>query len=61
VMSEQGRLHLLRPNRTGPHSLHSVDVFNRKTWNHPALAGDKLLVRNDHEIVCLQLTIEPGE
>ena len=27
-----------------------------KTWNTPALAGEFLLVRNDQEAVCYQLT-----
>ena len=49
VMSETGKLVLLQPTRTGPNELGSVPVFDAKTWNPIALAGDRLLVRNDRE------------
>jgi hypothetical protein len=32
-------------------------VFENKTWNPPALAGDLLFVRNDKEAACLQLPL----
>lgn len=49
LMSETGKLVLLQPTRTGPNELGSLPVFDAKTWNPIALAGDRLLVRNDRE------------
>jgi hypothetical protein len=31
-----------------------------KVWNAPALAGDRLLVRNDQEAACYRLGIARG-
>jgi hypothetical protein len=28
-----------------------------KTWNHPALVGDRLYVRNDQEAACFQMPV----
>lgn len=57
VMAENGELVLLRPTPEAPHELHRFRVFGAKTWNPPALAGDRLLVRNDREAVALRLAL----
>lgn len=49
LMAESGKLVLLKPDRNGANELGSIPVFDAKTWNPIALAGDRLLVRNDRE------------
>ncbi len=55
LMAETGDLLLLKPGRTGPGERGRLRVLDGKTWNPIALAGDRLLVRNDREAVCLRL------
>ncbi len=57
LMAESGELVLLRPTPEGPNELTRFRVFDSKTWNPIALAGDLLLVRNDREAACLRLPI----
>lgn len=58
LMAESGELVLLRPTRAAPIELARFRVFNSKTWNPIALAGDLLLVRNDREAACLRLPLQ---
>lgn len=55
LMAESGELILLQPTTDAPNELARHRVFNSKTWNPIALAGDLLLVRNDQEAVCLRV------
>ena len=61
LMAESGELVLLRPTRDAPNELARFQVFNAKTWNPIALAGDLLLVRNDQEAACLRLATLPAQ
>nr|NIO59579.1 hypothetical protein [Acidobacteriota bacterium]NIQ30601.1 hypothetical protein [Acidobacteriota bacterium] len=45
-----------RPDEYVEHA--RIDVLEGKTWNHPALAGSSLLVRNAREAVLLELALE---
>jgi len=58
-MAENGELILFRPTPAGPGELHRFRVFDSKTWNPLALAGDLLLVRNDREAAALRLPLAP--
>ncbi len=57
LAAESGELVLLRPTPEAPNEMARFRVFNSKTWNPPALVGDRLLLRNDREAVCLQLPV----
>lgn len=56
VASEDGQVILLRCNPQHNEELGRIQVISGKAWNHPALAGDRLYVRSDAEMACIQLT-----
>ncbi len=49
VQTEEGELVLVEPRPDAHREIARFRVFDRKTWNAPALAGRFLLVRNDVE------------
>lgn len=59
LMAESGELVLLRPTPAAPDELGRFRVFDSKTWNPIALSGERLLVRNDREVACLELKLAP--
>ncbi|MCH2204185.1 MAG: hypothetical protein MK102_19650, partial [Fuerstiella sp.] len=58
VLEEKGDIRLLKPDAKGPHSVtDSIQALDRKTWTHPVVVGNRLIIRNDQEIVCLQIPV----
>ncbi|MEE8366971.1 MAG: PQQ-binding-like beta-propeller repeat protein [Thermoanaerobaculia bacterium] len=57
VQTEQGDIVLIDPQPDRLVELHRFTALEGKSWNSPALAGNLLLVRNDHEAVCYELPL----
>ena len=55
IISDQGEAVLAEVNPTGLTERSKFKALNGKTWNHPVIAGGKLLVRNGEEMACYEL------
>ena len=57
VLSEQGGLALVAATPDQFKELAQFPAIKGKTWNHPVLVGDALLVRNGQEMVAFRLSL----
>jgi outer membrane protein assembly factor BamB len=56
ILSGDGELALVKANPERYEELARFQAINGKTWNHPAIADGKILVRNAQEMACFQIS-----
>jgi outer membrane protein assembly factor BamB len=55
IISEKGELALVEANPKDLKELSKFQAIKGKTWNHPVITGNRLLVRNDEEMACFEV------
>ena len=59
VLSESGDVAVVASDPTAYRELARFTAIRGKTWNHPIVFHDRLVVRNGEEATCFQLPVQP--
>lgn len=57
VQAEDGRVVLVRADRQKATKVAEIPALSDRTWNHPVVAAQRLIVRNDREAACYALPL----
>src|SRR5262249_16219715 len=57
VTGEDGVVALVEFNPVAFHEFAKLQAINGKTWNNPAISGNRLLVRNAEEAACFEVPL----
>ena len=57
VLSDEGEVVLVKASSEQFSEVARFSAVSGKTWNHPVLVGDILLVRNDQEMAAFRLSL----
>ncbi len=60
VLGEEGEIALVKATPDGFSELAKMPGLDGKTWNHPVVVGDRLLVRNGEEMAAFRLPLTAG-
>jgi hypothetical protein len=55
VLGEEGEVALVKATPDGFTELAKMPGLDGKTWNHPVVVGDRLLVRNGEQMAAFRL------
>jgi outer membrane protein assembly factor BamB len=57
IQAEEGGIAIVEASPESWQELQRFPALSDRTWNHPALAGEYLLLRNDREAACFRLPL----